>query len=92
MAGSPNVCHRSVLAMLLKGGWDYQREGVMDATHLRWFSPRTYRELFEKAGYIVDHVGPAKALHWKARFINGLLLKKYEYLFHSQIYLRAHCD
>jgi 2-polyprenyl-3-methyl-5-hydroxy-6-metoxy-1,4-benzoquinol methylase len=92
MAGSPNVCHASVVRMLLKGDWDYQREGIMDATHLRWFSPRSYRALFEKAGYIVDHVGPANTLHWKARLINKLSLKKFEHLFHSQIYLRAHCD
>ena len=77
--------------MLLKGGWDYQPKGIMDATHLRWFSPRTYQALFEKAGYVVDRVGPADDLHWKARLINGLLLKKFEHLFFTQIYLRAHC-
>lgn len=92
LAGSPNVCHRSVVTMLLGGGWDYQREGIMDATHLRWYSPRTYRALFEKAGYVVDRVGPANDLGWKARWINAVLLQKFEHLFFPQIYLRAHCD
>jgi SAM-dependent methyltransferase len=90
LAGSPNVCHRSVLIMLFKGGWDYQPEGIMDATHLRWFSPRTYRALFEGAGYVVDHIGPASVLGWKASLANKLLFRRFEYLFFTQIYLRGY--
>lgn len=90
LAGSPNVCHWSVLLMLLRGRWDYAREGIMDGTHLRWFSPATYRELFEAAGYVVDRVGPASPLHRKARLANALLFGRFQYLFHSQCELRAH--
>jgi 2-polyprenyl-3-methyl-5-hydroxy-6-metoxy-1,4-benzoquinol methylase len=91
MSGSPNVCHRSVLRMLLKGRWDYQPEGVMDATHLRWFSPATYREMFENCGFIVDEVTPARRLGFKARIFNLLTGKRLEHLLHTQIYLKAHC-
>lgn len=91
LAGSPNVCHYSVLLMLLRGRWDYEREGIMDETHLRWFSPATYRQLFENAGYVVDHVGPAWPLRGKHRLANAMLLRRFEYLLHSQIELRAHC-
>jgi len=90
MAGSPNVCHHSVLRMLLKGRWDYQPEGIMDATHLRWFSPSTYREMFEDCGYIVDEVTPAKRLGRKARVFNFLTGRRLEHLLHSQTYLKAH--
>lgn len=91
MAGSPNVCHYSVVLMLLKGRWDYQRDGIMDATHLRWFTPRTYQGLFEDAGYVVKHVGPAEPLRWKARLVSALLLRKLEPLFINQIYLQGLC-
>ncbi|MES1166819.1 MAG: class I SAM-dependent methyltransferase, partial [Pseudomonadota bacterium] len=30
--------------------------GIMDATHLRWFTHRTLRELFERSGYAVKSV------------------------------------
>jgi len=90
LAGSPNVCHYSVLLMLLRGRWNYEREGIMDETHLRWFSPVTYRRLFEEAGYVVGHVGPASPLHKKARLVNALLCGRFEYLFHTQIVLHAH--
>jgi SAM-dependent methyltransferase len=91
LAGSPNVCHYSVILMLLRGRWDYEPEGIMDETHIRWFSPATYRQLFEKTGFVVDHVRPAFPLHTKARLANTLMLRRFEYLFHSQIELRAHC-
>jgi 2-polyprenyl-3-methyl-5-hydroxy-6-metoxy-1,4-benzoquinol methylase len=91
IAGSPNVCHHTVIRMLLSGRWDYQLQGIMDETHLRWFTPATYRRLFENAGYVVDHVGPAFQLGPKGRLANILLLRRFEYLFHSQIELRGHC-
>ena len=32
----------------------YQEAGIMDATHLRWFTEKTLRLLLENAGYRVD--------------------------------------
>jgi len=90
LAGSPNVCHHSVLRMLLAGRWDYQGKGIMDATHLRWFTAPTYQALFEDSGYVVDHVGSANPLSRKARLANALLLKRWEHLFYTQIFLRGH--
>jgi ubiquinone/menaquinone biosynthesis C-methylase UbiE len=91
-SGSPNVCHRSVLATLLRGQWRYETTGIFDATHLRWFSPATYRNLFESCNFRVDAVGPAEPLRFKARTLNALTLGKFQYFFHSQIYLKAHCE
>lgn len=90
VAGSPNVCHYSILFMLLRGEWTYQREGILDQTHLRWFSPASYRRLFETTGYVVDEVGPAFPLRSKARLVNALLLGHFKHLFHPQIKLVAH--
>jgi SAM-dependent methyltransferase len=90
LAGSPNVCHHSVLRMLLADRWDYQGKGIMDATHLRWFTAQTYQALFEDNGYVVDHVGSANPLSRKARLANALLFKRWEHLFYTQIFLRGH--
>jgi ubiquinone/menaquinone biosynthesis C-methylase UbiE len=91
-SGSPNVCHRSVLSALLCGRWRYESTGIFDATHLRWFSPETYRELFESCNFRVDAVGPAEPLRFKARTLNALTFGRFQYLLHTQIYLKAHCD
>ena len=90
LAGSPNVCHHSVVRMMLAGRWQYESKGIMDATHLRWFTAGTYRELFENNGYMVDHVGPANPFSRKARIANALLLGRLHHLFYTQIFLRAH--
>ncbi len=50
----PNIAHWMVRYDLLRGRFDYQATGIMDATHLRWFTERTLRQLLESAGYRVD--------------------------------------
>ena len=52
----PNVRHRSVMAPLLHGRWDYVPAGVLDRTHLRFFSRQTAVELIEGAGFRVKRV------------------------------------
>jgi hypothetical protein len=54
IASVPNIAHWSVRWKLLCGRFDYQSCGIMDATHLRWFTKRTLRDLFESSGYRVD--------------------------------------
>jgi SAM-dependent methyltransferase len=89
LAGSPNVAHYSVLLMLLSGRWDYRPSGILDDTHLRWFTPHSYRRLFEDCGYSVDFAVPARSLGLKAATINALTFGRFTHLLHTQIYLRA---
>lgn len=51
VASIPNVAHWFVRIDLLRGRFDYQDCGIMDATHLRWFTRRTVREFFERLGF-----------------------------------------
>jgi SAM-dependent methyltransferase len=46
----PNVGLWSVRLALLAGRWNYQDTGVLDRTHLRFFTRRTARELLDDAG------------------------------------------
>ena len=41
VASIPNVGHQSVLSPLIRGHWRYQDEGVLDRTHLRFFTRET---------------------------------------------------
>lgn len=50
LASIPNVAHWSLRKELLLGRWDYRDSGLMDRTHLRFFTRRTVRELFAAAG------------------------------------------
>lgn len=54
----PNVAYWRVRAGLLLGRLDYQPTGILDVTHLRFFTLRTARQLIEEAGYQVSSVHP----------------------------------
>ncbi len=64
LASTPNIGHWRIIAGLLVGRFDYAAQGVMDRTHLKWFTPRSLRGAFEQAGLVDVSV---QALGWKAR-------------------------
>jgi len=56
IASVPNVAHRSVRLMLLEGRWDYDATGIMDATHLHFFTRDSLLDLFTRTGYAVQRL------------------------------------
>jgi methionine biosynthesis protein MetW len=57
IASVPNVAHWSVRWDLLRGRFEYQPSGIRDATHLRWFTAASVRQLFESSGLRVVSLG-----------------------------------
>ncbi|MDJ0725946.1 MAG: glycosyltransferase [Prochloraceae cyanobacterium] len=53
IASIPNIGHWSVILNLLKGQWQYQDSGLLDRTHLRFFTLEGIKELFDKAGLYI---------------------------------------
>ncbi len=53
----PNVAHGAVRLALLQGNFDYQELGLLDDSHLRFFTKRSAEELFLEAGYRLEEVG-----------------------------------
>lgn len=54
----PNAQHWSLLLQLLHGKWDYQEAGLLDKTHLRFFTLDSIQKLFAQAGLLVHEVLP----------------------------------
>ena len=52
----PNVAHLSVRAQLLFGRFRYSSRGILDNTHLRFFTRRTTLELITNSGFAVNQV------------------------------------
>ena len=47
----PNVSHWSIISGLLRGQWNYADSGLLDRTHLRFFTVETMFQLFQSAGW-----------------------------------------
>jgi 2-polyprenyl-3-methyl-5-hydroxy-6-metoxy-1,4-benzoquinol methylase len=57
VASIPNVAHRSLRLSLLFGEFDYGDMGLLDRTHLRFFTIRTIEKMMNESGFqIVDMV------------------------------------
>jgi ubiquinone/menaquinone biosynthesis C-methylase UbiE len=89
MAGSPNASYHGIIRNLLRGQWRCESHGIYDVTHLRWFTPASFSDMFKQCGFAVDFVGPARPLGAKATWFNRVTGKKWEYLLHSQIWLKG---
>lgn len=49
----PNAQHWSIQAKLAIGDFRYEESGLLDKTHLRWFTRQTIMELFSRTGFEV---------------------------------------
>jgi len=47
----PNISHNSVVMGLLKNEFNYSPLGLLDNTHIRFFTKKTFDSLIEKCGY-----------------------------------------
>jgi 2-polyprenyl-3-methyl-5-hydroxy-6-metoxy-1,4-benzoquinol methylase len=48
----PNVGHADARLMLLQGRWDYQPTGLLDDSHLRFFTKRSLTDMLRNAGLV----------------------------------------
>lgn len=55
----PNIrYYKAILNLLFKKDWEYKAQGVMDKTHLRFFTGKSIRRMYEDQGYkILTHKG-----------------------------------
>jgi len=55
VASVPNIRHWSIVKRLLEGRWEYVDAGILDRTHLRFFTWHDCILMFENAGYRLRH-------------------------------------
>ncbi len=50
----PNAQHWSLQAKLSAGNFRYESSGLLDKTHLRWFTRQTMIEMFNQSGFQIE--------------------------------------
>lgn len=53
IASIPNIAHGSVRLALMQGRFRYRSLGLLDDTHLRFFTRETVEQLFDDAGFLI---------------------------------------
>jgi SAM-dependent methyltransferase len=90
LASSPNIAwYRNVLN-LLRGRFEYTESGMMDRTHLRWFTPNSFASMFQQLGVEIDNIGPINPATGVTRFLDLATLNRFPHLFWYQINIRGH--
>lgn len=83
----PNVAHWSVRWNLLWGRFDYEKYGLLDATHLRWFTTASVSRWLENNGLVIDCIkhsagtslpvyGQLRPWRWIPRKKRNLIIQK----------------
>ena len=49
----PNIQHWSIQSLISTGDFRYQDIGILDRTHIRWFTRKTIIEMFEQTGFSI---------------------------------------
>lgn len=52
-----NIAHWSLRLAILKGKFEYQEYGILDNTHLRFFTTDTFKKLIFDCGYKIEYFG-----------------------------------
>jgi 2-polyprenyl-3-methyl-5-hydroxy-6-metoxy-1,4-benzoquinol methylase len=58
LASVPNIRNIANLDDLAGGHWNYAANGVLDITHVRFFTRESLQRLFEETGYVVRQMVP----------------------------------
>ncbi|SDW83618.1 glycosyltransferase [Paenibacillus sp. PDC88] len=92
IASIPNIMHYSVMSGLLqRGQWNYAKSGILDETHLRFFTYDSIQRMFMNAHYKEISITGKEIYNSKAekfigelsKFSNGAMLQQftvYQYL------------
>jgi 2-polyprenyl-3-methyl-5-hydroxy-6-metoxy-1,4-benzoquinol methylase len=79
VASIPNVRYfHNIISLVLYGNWEYADEGILDRTHLRFFTYHSILNMFERLGYSVESIQGLNSIAQlsfpgRLRYFNGLL-------------------
>ncbi len=78
VASIPNIGHfPTVWRLVMHGEWQYRERGVLDKTHLRFFTRSSIRNLFQETGFQVQRIEGINAC-FKMEDADGKLWRLYK--------------
>jgi SAM-dependent methyltransferase len=72
IASIPNIRHIVPILKILFDRFDYEKSGILDRTHLHFFTLYTIRKMFARAGYEIEQIKTNRSVSWKFTLLNIL--------------------
>lgn len=89
VASIPNTRHHRVIRdLVFRGEWKYQTEGILDRSHLRFFTKKGIYQLFDSAGFEIERVN-FKFVLKREEILNSLTLGFFREFFSFQFLIVA---
>lgn len=89
IASIPNIAYYKVIKMLKSGHWKYESAGIMDKTHLRFFTYTSILDMFDQAGLNAVIVNKTMGGPKLTRSLAQLLPNRWANRFVQQYIVRA---
>ena len=90
VASIPNIRYHKVISNLLfKGTWDYMDKGILDKTHIRFFTLVNINELLQEAGLSTVELKRNIAANSTMRFFNKICFGRLKETLTYQYYIKA---
>lgn len=55
VVSTPNIAHGGVIASLMQGSFEYRDTGLLDRTHIHFFTENSLRDVLKQEGFSVGH-------------------------------------
>jgi O-antigen biosynthesis protein len=88
VASIPNIAHYKIIKKLLFTDWRYEPGGILDHTHLRFFTRGSIEDLFRNAGFEILRIEREGRERWWSRLF-GRLSKRIRDFTAVQYYITA---
>lgn len=91
LASLPHVFHfQNIFDNFFAQDWKYEDAGIMDKTHLRWFTRKSIERMFDESGYVVEKIeGIDPTPSRKMTLINLISLYKFKDMRYPQFAVLA---
>lgn len=90
IASIPNVrYYKLIIRLVCAGVWDYMNSGILDRTHLRFFTLTNIKELFLEAGYEIIALNRNQVASNGSKFLNFILFNKLKEFLVYQYFIKA---
>ena len=90
VASIPNIrYHKLISNLVFKGTWDYMDRGILDKSHIRFFTLVNIKELFLEAGYNIVDLERNIVANSTMKFFNAICFKGLKEILTYQYYIKA---